>query len=528
MVVVCSPTKALVDQTATMLRGAGGKHIHCIHEDCSKNIQGDIRLATKDIAEAGCGALLITNASFDRIQYFHRPIDWDLIIDEIPRYDTFYELSIPRKFGLLTKYIELGEYYGPGLHCIKLRDKKAAAQFVERFANAWDQIENLYVGIIASLLGGDECFVDTKSWNKIVEDQDITPDREVNMEYGNERNKLYFLSLLAPHRFLEFKSTTILGANIPQSMIYRGWQDRGIEFVEHKNITRHLRYNAYQQGKRLAIKYQQEEPHSKYSGKQIVNGRKRLTVYDQEAMGYFWDKPFLYVANNDQNNLIAPNSIRMPVCSNGLNSFVRFDNIYFSAALNRRSKHLGMLYTLGFDATYITRATMHETVHQSIMRTSLRNLNSTTTVTTIVTDRPSAEALARLFPGCSIGPLNGLARRVKKTPLSDYDRTKNSRISKLLIANGLQKHCLTEVGTDNTQNDTDPPVFRNSAIILGKDQHPVVFTRLNSIHEKPIQQVLIGSLMEVKALLKALSKEVVRSKDEYALFSATTRGGPAF
>lgn len=104
MFVVCSPTKALVDQTETMLREAGGKHIHCIHEDCSKNIQGDIRLATKDIAEAGFGTLLITNASFDRI--LHRPTDWDLIIDEIPRYDTFYELSIPRKFGLLTEYIE--------------------------------------------------------------------------------------------------------------------------------------------------------------------------------------------------------------------------------------------------------------------------------------------------------------------------------------------------------------------------------------------------------------------------------------
>jgi hypothetical protein len=169
---------------------------------------------------------------------------------------------------------------------------------------------------------------------------------------------------------------------------------------------------------------------------------------------------------------------------------------------------------------------MHETVHQSIMRTALRNPNSTTTVTAIVPDRPSAEALARLFPGCSIGPLNGLARRVKKTPLSDYDRTKNSRISKLLIAKGLQKHYLTEVGTDDTPNDTDPPVFRSSAIILSKSQHPVVFTRLNSIHEKPIQQVLVGSLMEVKALLKALSKDVVRSKDQYALFSATTFDKP--
>jgi hypothetical protein len=190
MFLVCSPTKALVDQTATMLREAGGKHIHCIHEDCStKNIQGDIRLATKDIAEAGFGTLLITNASFDRIQYFHRPADWDLIIDEIPRYDTFYELSILRSIGLLTEYIELREYYGSGQHYIKLRDKKAAAKFVERFTNAWDQIEDLYVGTIASLLAGDACFVDTKSWNKIVEDQDVTPDREVNMEYGNERNK---------------------------------------------------------------------------------------------------------------------------------------------------------------------------------------------------------------------------------------------------------------------------------------------------------------------------------------------------
>ena len=42
----------------------------------------------------------------------------------------------------------------------------------------------------------------------------------------------------------------------------------------------------------------------------------------------------------------------MEVLSHGLNCYDGYDNIYFSAALNREPRHLGMLRNLGFDLSY--------------------------------------------------------------------------------------------------------------------------------------------------------------------------------
>jgi hypothetical protein len=89
MFILCSPTKGLVDQTTAMLREAGGKNIHCIHGDCSEQIPCDVQTAMKAITQQEHGTLLITNATFDRAPYFRHQERWDLILDEIPRLDTF-------------------------------------------------------------------------------------------------------------------------------------------------------------------------------------------------------------------------------------------------------------------------------------------------------------------------------------------------------------------------------------------------------------------------------------------------------
>jgi hypothetical protein len=374
------------------------------------------------------------------------------------------KLCIPRNYEHLTEYVKLGDHYGAHLHYVKLRDRKAAEKFVAEFSAASDNIEAVYVDVFNSLLSGDPCFVDVRGWTKIVEQHDITPDKDVSMEYGNERNKLYFPSLPAPDRFLEFKSTTILGANIDQSMIYRGWSDQGIEFVPHPKITKRLRYMTYTQGTRCDVRYLQQEADSKYYHKKVVNGRTLISQYDEEAKKFFAGKQWLYVANNDQPDLEeAPGAKRMPVVANGRNDFDDYDNIYFSAALNRRPKHLEMLYTLGFDPTYVTRASMHETIHQAVMRTSLRRPKSTSRVVGLVIDKPSGEAIARLFPGSTLGPLHGKARRVKPIPLSDTECHRNSRVSSLVAAKGLQKYYSHAVGSDDDNDMTEN--FQDSLII---------------------------------------------------------------
>ena len=67
---------------------------------------------------------------------------------------------------------------------------------------------------------------------------------------------------------------------------------------------------------------------------------------DREAAALFDGKPFLYVTNNDRKSQVleqAPGAKKMEVLSHGLNCYDGYHNIYFSAALNREPRHLGML-----------------------------------------------------------------------------------------------------------------------------------------------------------------------------------------
>ena len=69
-----------------------------------------------------------------------------------------------------------------------------------------------------------------------------------------------------------------------------------------------------------------------------------------------------------------------------------YHNIYFSAALNREPRHLGLLRDLGFDLAYVHEATTHEVIYQAVMRTSLRRPDATNPVTIIVPDHAAIEA----------------------------------------------------------------------------------------------------------------------------------------
>ena len=98
----------------------------------------------------------------------------------------------------------------------------------------------------------------------------------------------------------------------------------------------------------------------------------------------------------------------MPVISQGLNSYNQYRNIYFSAALNREPGHFTMLHELGLEADYVHRASTHETIYQAVLRTSLRDPESTTKVHAIVPDEPSARRLAELVGASEVGQIGAL------------------------------------------------------------------------------------------------------------------------
>jgi hypothetical protein len=105
----------------------------------------------------------------------------------------------------------------------------------------------------------------------------------------------------------------------------------------------------------------------------------------------------------------------------------------------------------------------HEVAHQAIMRTSLRRRDCLNPVTAIVSDKTTAEAIARQFPGCNIGPINGCIKKV--IGLSNTEKQSKSRLAKLIETHDLNslviQHQCETLGLTNVTAVNDSS-FRSS------------------------------------------------------------------
>lgn len=108
----------------------------------------------------------------------------------------------------------------------------------------------------------------------------------------------------------------------------------------------------------------------------------------------------------------------MPAISHGLNGYDDHTGICLLGAFNLTPMHYNMLEAVGIDGIYANRAIAHGIAHQDLMRTALRDPNSKEMVYAVFPDKATAEEQARMLPGCSIGPLGGTVRRVRKNPLT--------------------------------------------------------------------------------------------------------------
>ena len=111
-----------------------------------------------------------------------------------------------------------------------------------------------------------------------------------------------------------------------------------------------------------------------------------------------------------------------------MNDYRKYTAIYYSAATNRTPKHIKILEGLRFDREAIFKAGPHETVYQSVMRTALRERNSTANVRTVVPDRFSAERLKLLLPGSQVKKIGDIdLDKVKSLNQTDKDKRCKAR-----------------------------------------------------------------------------------------------------
>jgi hypothetical protein len=207
-----------------------------------------------------------------------------------------------------------------------------------------------------------------------------------------------------------------------------------VRFREFEPIKRRLRALATFGREIRAHYFLDRSFFSKHKAKQAGDdGSALIEAMDREAASALAGEPFLYVTNNDRDALSleeAAGARQMKVGCHGLNRYDGFHSIYFSAALNREPRHLGLLKALGFDLGFVHEATTHEVIYQSVMRTSLRRPEATDPVTIIVPDHSAAMRLQELIGATKVTKLANIDRPRPK-PLTGHERNQRVKVTKL-------------------------------------------------------------------------------------------------
>ncbi len=412
-----APSLKLLNETACQIENIGIKATVISSETHPKRVKSAVIELLNSSLDCG-HVLLITWNCYVDLPYFNRKADWEIIIDEVPQLDRFYRLMLPHNYEFLTDQLKVFPTKYPEVLVVSARKPGHLKTVLD---GPRDDVHEVFRPLYRDVLSGNkDVYVDARSWYQVAEVHEVSE--------RHEDNTVYFLSMLKPDPLV---GAILLGANLKDSMLYLWFRQQGIEFAEEKSIAAGLRSLPSDLGKRIRISYfiPGRNMSKALSRTEAIGGGNLIDRMDELAAKEFGGEPAIYIANNDRDSKIlenAPKMIQVPVVSNGLNSLQDYQNIYFSASLNREPKHFAMLKSLGFSSEVVHQATAHETCYQAVMRTSLRNPECTAEVHAIVPDSYSAKRLAELLGGHEIERIGELVSAPKE-PLTQTERTHRSK-----------------------------------------------------------------------------------------------------
>ncbi len=209
-------------------------------------------------------------------------------------------------------------------------------------------------------------------------------DTFVNLEqYEKLRSgkikRLAFHSILGPSVVEGFGSVFMTSANFRDTPICRLWSEKGVEFQEAKQFSEALRFTQHPNGNPLTIHYASDHAWSRKRLQATAgpDGRIAFDLMVEAAKRLFEGSSFVWQANKSQAaNPFGENAFRLPNKPHGLNSFLHVNDIPFLSALNPTTDHFRFLETQGLTGSEVRRAVYHSAAYQSVMRTSLRDPES--------------------------------------------------------------------------------------------------------------------------------------------------------
>ena len=502
-----APSLELLNQTSRELTLLGVEPTAITSETHPRHVKGAIVRYLNSAPQIGA-VLLVTWKAYIELPYFNRKSDWTVIVDEVPSVDRFHPYMVPRHGGVLSKHLTLRLIENQGLALVEAKDRKRLKRLLD---GPRDQVDDLFRDLFNDVLSlNHSVYVDRPSWNRIIDEGDVSKEHEAN--------KVYLLSMLRPEALLGAK---LLGANVEDTLLYHWFRQKGVVFKPDPVISSSLRASPASLGERLRISYfLQGRSFSKYLGnKAVIGGRTVVggeTIFDSMdalAASEFGNQSFLYIPNKHRRSIIddLPNARAVSVACQGLNGLQDYHNLYFSAALNREPKHFAMLASLGLRPNLVHQATAHEAVYQAVMRTSLRDPEAREAVHVIVPDHASAERLGALLGSKNIARLGNLSVRQnpRLTPTEKSRRQRFVRLkTEIFLPQDIPDSSINEDGMtsgkfDGETNLTCSLTFHKNMFANSRDQFRVETYQL---------QDFIGELRET-------AKTLINRKDEAFLWN---------
>lgn len=476
-------------------------------------------------------ALLVAWQSYDDLPYFKNQSHWKIYIDELPQVNSFYSVDISKNRQLITDFIELDQVINSEIASISIKDGcgNKLQQAHDSTDDGYNEFRSLYRAVLSD---NRDVFVLIEDWNVVIN----------KYKSDIKTGELTFIAMLNPR---EFKNTTLLAANIENSLIYH-WFKRyhKVNFTPNMSLVSNLRYTQHDEtvGNRVEIYYCIEERnYSKYYRDTVENDD--ITIgqqMDNIAVEFFNDEDFLYVVNIDYNNSVLNDSEqahKLPVRSHGINHYQHFDAIYFNLALNFSPKQLQLLEALGFTRSDILIAITYETIYQCIMRTSLRNPDSNRTVRIIVPDDSTALYMSDLLGGArlvdKLEGINSTSKLPKLTASERNNRSKCSTLKRRLTGTSSETSALNRAGLppNDSDNQSLQKLLRlypyidesNQKCKLANMSKLQVAITLHNYRYDQLENQFSDYIFNTKDFIKFLAqfaKDVVTSKDEVLMINS--------
>ncbi len=437
------PTIRLSAQITKDLTNLGVKNVIEINSEITKkeNVKEAAKKAFQEINERDFGVAIITNSTFlDLPQYIRKTLsDWVHILDEPPKLIEVFDINLPYEHKFLTDLIKtIPSSIFEKVSDVFCTNTNLVEKYIQRNS---DHLNDYIKPLLKKIISPNYIVVaDTENWEKIVENSDISPDiifGENKQQFGNAKNKITFISILKPTVEKYFSKTIYLGANFESSMLFDFWKNKfNVDFVIDEEIKKNLRLTEHQNGELLTIFYGQKNNYSRYQARLIdeesnLNGSQIHFHLAKEVLDS--NQKVLTLCNLDDEKFAYDSWQKVSAIPHGLNEFQDYTQFVFNAAYNFSPKTYKLLECLEIPKEAIFHDMQITPAYQGLLRTALRNPESTSPVSCYVPNQIIANEIGKMFIGSTLISINGDKDKVVGKEALGRSITRILRLKKSLM-----------------------------------------------------------------------------------------------